>query len=91
MNPTLAQITKELLRVHGRYPRKGLGQHFLIDPKVLERIIEAAELSKNDTVVEIGSGLGVVTAELAKRARKVIAIEIDKELIDISKNILQLV
>ena len=85
---TLAQITRELLASFNRYPRKKLGQHFLVDPKVLERIIAAAELSPDDLVIEIGSGLGVVTAEIAKKAGQVIAVEIDKELSKISQQVL---
>lgn len=89
MTPTLAQITKELLLVHGRFPRKRLGQHFLVDPQVLKRIINAGELSKDDLVIEIGSGLGVVTSELAKHVYHLIAVEIDKELLSISKEVLK--
>lgn len=89
MNPTLSQITRELLASYGRYPRKRLGQHFLIDPKVLQRVIHAAELTKDDLVIEIGSGLGVVTAELAKHVHHVIAVEIDKELLRISRDVLK--
>ena len=86
--PTLAEVTRELLKCYNRFPRKRLGQHFLIDPKVLERIILAAELNSNDLVIEIGSGLGVVTSEIAKVAGRVIGIEIDSELINMSKTIL---
>jgi 16S rRNA (adenine1518-N6/adenine1519-N6)-dimethyltransferase len=86
--PTLARITRELLASYDRRPRKRLGQHFLVDSQVLQRIIKAAELSKDDLVVEIGSGLGVVTAELARRAGQVLAIEIDKELLKISQAVL---
>lgn len=89
MTPTLAQITKALLSVHGRFPRKRLGQHFLVDPQVLKRIINAGELSKDDLVIEIGSGLGVVTSELAKHVYHLIAVEIDKELLRISKEVLK--
>ncbi|MDI6731386.1 MAG: 16S rRNA (adenine(1518)-N(6)/adenine(1519)-N(6))-dimethyltransferase RsmA [Candidatus Margulisbacteria bacterium] len=89
MSPTLAEITKELLNTYGRFPRKNLGQHFLIDPQVLQRIIQAAEIEKEDLIIEIGSGLGVVTSELAKRAYQVIAVEIDKELVSICKSILK--
>lgn len=88
MPPTLAQITKELLQTYNRLPRKKLGQHFLIDPKVLQRIIDAAQISGDDLVLEIGSGLGVVTTEIAKLAHHVIAVEIDKELLRISQEIL---
>lgn len=87
--PSLAKITKELLTAYGRFPRKQLGQHFLVDPKVVERIINAAKLTKDDLVIEIGSGLGVVTAEIAKIANLVIAIEIDKELLGISREVLK--
>ncbi len=86
--PTLAEVTRELLKAYNRYPRKNLGQHFLIDPKVLERIIAAARLTPDDLVIEIGSGLGVVTSEIAKAAGRVIGIEIDQELISMSRSIL---
>lgn len=88
MTPTLAEVTKQLLKAYNRFPRKRLGQHFLTDPQVVERIMAAAKLCHDDLLVEIGSGLGVVTTELAKRAYQVIAIEIDKELLRISKDIL---
>jgi len=55
-------------------------QHFLIDDQVLERIIEYGKLTKADTVLEIGAGYGNLTAKLAKKAGKVIAIEVDPEL-----------
>ena len=61
-------------------PRKSLGQHFLTDRRVLQRILAAASLSSADTVVEVGAGMGVLTEALASRAGKVIAVEIDKEL-----------
>ena len=89
MNPTLAHITKELLASYDRYPRKRLGQHFLVDPQVLDRIIKAADLNLDDLVIEIGSGLGLVTSEIAKRVYQVIAIEIDKELLKISEEVLK--
>jgi len=89
MTPTLAQITKELLASFGRHPRKRLGQHFLIDPQVLRRIINASELDKDDLIIEIGSGLGIVTSEIAKQAHHVIAIEVDKELLRISRDVLK--
>ena len=86
---SLSRITKELLQSYGRHPRKKLGQHFLVDPQVLQRIIKAAELSKDDLVIEIGSGLGVVTAELARHVHHVVAVEVDKELLRISKEVLK--
>lgn len=89
MTPTLAQITRELLASYNRFPRKRLGQHFLVDPNVLQRIMNAAELEKDDLVIEIGSGLGIMTSELAQRAHHVIAVEIDKELLRISRDVLK--
>lgn len=59
---------------------KSLGQNFLVDEKVLDKIIQAAELGKNDLIIEIGPGLGVLTRELSKKCRQVIAIEKDKKL-----------
>lgn len=89
MTPTLAQIVKGLLHSINRFPRKKLGQHFLVDPLVLSRIIEAAELKPDDTVIEIGSGLGLLTFEAAQLVQKVIAVEIDRELLKLSKEVLK--
>jgi 16S rRNA (adenine1518-N6/adenine1519-N6)-dimethyltransferase len=61
-------------------PRKSLGQHFLTDRRVLQRILAAAALSPGDTVVEAGAGKGVLTQALAAAAGKVIAVEIDEAL-----------
>jgi 16S rRNA (adenine1518-N6/adenine1519-N6)-dimethyltransferase len=83
----LAQ-TKKLLRRYDIRAKKGLGQNFLIDGEVLEAILAAAELNSADTVIEVGPGLGIMTAELAKRAGWVIAIELDDRLADILKEIL---
>jgi 16S rRNA (adenine1518-N6/adenine1519-N6)-dimethyltransferase len=71
---------RERLRQLGVQPRKALGQHFLHDPKVVQRIADLADLTRDDLVVEIGPGLGVLTHELAARAGKVIAIELDTRL-----------
>ena len=70
----------KLLRQSGIRPKKRLGQHFLTDEAILDTIVVAAELSPEDIVVEIGPGLGVLTAELARRAGKVIAVELDTKL-----------
>jgi len=61
-------------------PRKSLGQHFLTDRRVLQRILAAASLSSADTVIEVGAGKGVLTRALAAAAGKVIAVEIDEGL-----------
>ena len=72
--------TKRLLRQFDLQARKGLGQHFLIDGEVLRLIASAAELTPADVIVEVGPGLGVLTRELAQRAGRVIAIELDNKL-----------
>ncbi|MCJ7829443.1 MAG: 16S rRNA (adenine(1518)-N(6)/adenine(1519)-N(6))-dimethyltransferase, partial [Dehalococcoidia bacterium] len=77
--PFSAQV-KNLLRQSGLKARKSLGQHFLIDEAVLNTIVEAAELSPEDTVVEVGPGLGILTSELSRHAGKVIAVELDTRL-----------
>lgn len=61
-------------------PRKWLGQHFLTDPRILGRIADVLEITKDDTVVEIGPGRGALTEQLVTRAKRVIAIEIDRDL-----------
>jgi len=86
-NTLLAQ-TRKLLRKFDLRAKKGLGQHFLIDDDVLETILATAELSPTDTVIEVGPGLGLMTAELARRAGWVIAIELDNRLADILKKTL---
>ncbi len=64
----------------GLQPRKGLGQHFLVSPSVLERIADTAEVGPDDTVVEVGPGLGALTEALASRAGRVVALELDRAL-----------
>ena len=78
-----------LLKKYKISPVKWLGQNFLIDEKVLRKIIEAAELSENDIVLEVGPGIGNLTAELAKRVKKVIAIEKDQKMIEILEKLLE--
>ena len=84
-NPTntLAVINK-----HGFAFQKKFGQNFLIDTHVLDKIISAAEITKDDLVVEIGPGIGTMTQYLACAAREVVAIEIDKMLIPILQDTL---
>ena len=78
-------LYRQLLRQLGFRPQKSLGQHFLIDKAVLERILSAAELSPRDIVIEIGPGLGILTEGLAKRGARVIAVEVDSKLIVLLK------
>jgi 16S rRNA (adenine1518-N6/adenine1519-N6)-dimethyltransferase len=75
----LSQTKKELRRLD-LWAKKGLGQHFLVDERVLASLISAAELTPDDTVVEVGPGLGILTKELARKAGRVIAIEVDTKM-----------
>lgn len=73
------------LRRHGLSPRRRLGQNFLRDRSVLERILQAADLTDVDEVLEIGPGTGVLTRALAERAQRVVAIELDESLVALLK------
>jgi len=73
----------ELLSRHGLKPEKRFGQNFLIDANILNKIVDSAEVTDNDLVIEVGPGLGVLTKELAVRAKRVISIEIDKKLLSV--------
>jgi 16S rRNA (adenine1518-N6/adenine1519-N6)-dimethyltransferase len=87
-NESLTQTAKRLLGSLDARAKKSLGQNFLIDAGVLRKIVEAAELSPGDNVIEVGPGLGVLTGELAKRAEKVIAVELDDNFADALKQTL---
>ena len=65
----------------GIRPRKGLGQNFLVDPSHRARIVDAAQLSKDDAVLEIGPGPGVLTELIAEQAGRVVAVELDERLV----------
>jgi len=78
-------LYQQSLRQFGFKPKKSLGQHFLIDEAVLERILSAAELSPGDIAVEVGPGLGILTEGLARRGAKVIAVELDSKLASLLK------
>ena len=74
---------KEILSAHGFTFSKSLGQNFLINPTVCPRMAEACGADENTGVIEIGAGIGVLTAELAKRAKKVVSLELDTRLIPV--------
>lgn len=77
----MKQIIKNLTREWKIRPRKNLGQNFLINPEILEVISGAAELTKSDTVLEIGAGTGVLTEMLSQKAYRVTAVELDEKLV----------
>ncbi|UAL52369.1 MULTISPECIES: 16S rRNA (adenine(1518)-N(6)/adenine(1519)-N(6))-dimethyltransferase RsmA [Metabacillus] len=80
--------TKAILEKYGFSFKKSLGQNFLIDPNVLNRIVDHADVTDETGVIEIGPGIGALTEQLAKRAKKVVAFEIDQRLIPILKDTL---
>ncbi|MBM3122152.1 MAG: ribosomal RNA small subunit methyltransferase A [Chloroflexi bacterium] len=73
---------RAVLRRHGLRPDHRLGQNFLTDPGALERVVEAAELDPHDTVLEIGAGIGTLTSRLAREGRRIVAVELDRRLIE---------
>lgn len=79
----VTQTIAALLRAHGLHPRKGLGQNFLTDSRALERIVATADLTPDDVVVEVGAGLGTLTRPVAERARRVVALELDRHLAEL--------
>ncbi|WP_432406361.1 16S rRNA (adenine(1518)-N(6)/adenine(1519)-N(6))-dimethyltransferase RsmA [Wukongibacter sp. M2B1] len=75
--------TKEIVNKYGFRFSKSLGQNFLIDENIIYKIINGAEITKDDTIIEVGPGIGTLTQYLAEEAKRVLAIEIDKSLIPI--------
>ena len=88
--PTLGnpQNTIEVLQKYNFSFQKKFGQNFLIDTHVLDKIIQSANITEDDMVLEIGPGIGTMTQYLAQAAGKVIAVEIDKNLIPILEDTL---
>lgn len=74
---------KDILSRHGFHFSKALGQNFIVNPSVCPRMAEESGIDKNCGVIEIGAGIGVLTAELAKRAKKVVCVELDTRLLPI--------
>ncbi len=72
---------RNLLYVHNMRPNKSFGQNFLVDRSVLAKIVEAAEITANDEILELGAGTGVLTRELAKQARRVVAVELERDML----------
>jgi 16S rRNA (adenine1518-N6/adenine1519-N6)-dimethyltransferase len=74
---------KDLLRKYGLHAKKSWGQNFLVDDKAYEAIVEACRLTRDDWVIEIGAGLGTLTARLQPLARRVIAVERDRDMVTV--------
>jgi 16S rRNA (adenine1518-N6/adenine1519-N6)-dimethyltransferase len=77
----------ELMRTYGLHPDKRLGQNFLVDQSALKRVVEAASIEAEDTILEIGPGLGSLTCLLAAQAQRVVAIELDHHLIPVLQEV----
>lgn len=77
------KATKEVVQKHNFKFSKSLGQNFLIDTNVIDKILEGARVKEGDYVIEVGPGIGTLTKEMGRTAEKVVAIEIDKTLIPI--------
>ena len=71
----------QTLREHGVRSDKRLGQHILVDPQAVEQIVNAAELSRSDVVLEVGPGPGTLTVHLAERAGRVVVVELDERML----------
>ena len=82
-SPSLSKITKDILNQHGIKLNRNRGQNYLIDKNKRDQIINCGNITKDDVILEIGTGIGTLTIELAKRAKKVIAIEQDKKICEI--------
>ncbi len=78
---TNIQELRRVLYAHHMRPNKSFGQNFLIDRSILMRIVDAAEIAASDTVLEVGAGTGVLTRELAKRAQRVVAVELERDML----------
>jgi len=83
VSPVTIADARSLLRKYDLWPRKSLGQNFLVSASAPDRIAECAKLSPDDTVLEVGAGLGTLTAALASRAGRVVAVETDPNLVGV--------
>lgn len=90
MNKRLSShiATMEIVKKHNFKFTKSLGQNFLIDDNIIDKIIDGAGAKKGDKIIEVGPGIGTLTRELAQRADKLMAVEIDRNLIPILKETL---
>lgn len=81
--------TLELCKLYNIKPTKSKGQNFLIDEDIYDQIVSSADLKKEDTVLEVGPGLGFLTLKLSKKAKKVLAVEIDSKIFNFLQTMLQ--
>ena len=89
MNLTSKRTVKNLLKKYQTRPSKKLGQNFLIDKNVVKKFIKACNLKSKDIVLEIGPGIGTLTQEIAKKVKRVVAVEKDPKMCEILKETLK--
>ncbi|MEW6523944.1 MAG: 16S rRNA (adenine(1518)-N(6)/adenine(1519)-N(6))-dimethyltransferase RsmA [Bacillota bacterium] len=89
MKVTSVSLLQRLLSRHGLQPKKRLGQHFLVDAVVLDRIVDAIDPEPGETVLEVGPGAGALTVRLAERGCRVIAVELDTALKPVLARVLE--
>lgn len=85
----LLQKTLELCQLYGIKPSRSKGQNFLIEEEVYDRIVDSANIKKEDTVLEVGPGLGFLTLKLGQKAKKVLAVELDTKIFQFLQVMLQ--
>lgn len=85
-NLTNIQIIQSLLSKYQLIPQKRFGQNFLINEVVVETMLETTSLQQEDTVIEIGPGIGALTTQIAPKVKKLIAVEFDRNMVEILKN-----
>ncbi|HDQ05723.1 MAG TPA: ribosomal RNA small subunit methyltransferase A, partial [Candidatus Bathyarchaeota archaeon] len=84
-NINLLRRAKRLLRLYGFSPKKRLGQHFVVNSDILQRLVSCASLTEDDVVLEVGAGLGFLTQLLSSKCKKVVAVEVDSKIVKILK------
>jgi len=89
MNFFSKKSVKILLQKHKISPSKKLGQNFLVDKTAIKKIIKSADIRQNDIILEVGPGIGNLTQDLSKVSKKVVAVEKDRKMIEILKEILK--
>ncbi len=89
MEASLAYKTKQIIKKYEFSFKKNFGQNFLVDERVLDKIINAADIGENDLIIEVGPGIGTLTQAMAKKAGKVVSVEIDRTLVPILEELLE--
>ncbi len=89
MEASLAYKTKQIIKKYEFNFKKNFGQNFLVDERVLDKIVNAADINENDLIIEVGPGIGTLTQAMAKRAGKIVSVEIDKTLVPILEELLE--